>query len=178
MRAKQGMVFVGLSLTLGAAALCGAQEAAIAQTCNYFAGTAVTGQSINVDLCSISPVSARRVDFVYYLGGDRVVGRADCDRGTWVSLPERQVNRPRSRATQRMLEVVCSYRLAEVGGTSRAGAAIVFDPPSNVRVAPNGAILCAVRARRTINIYGAVGPWYYTDVCGEMGVIHGSQIRF
>ncbi|WP_071839444.1 MULTISPECIES: hypothetical protein [Microcystis] len=31
---------------------------------------------------------------------------------------------------------------------------------------------------RTINIYGSVGSWYYTDVCGEMGVIHSSQIKF
>ncbi|GBF52650.1 hypothetical protein N0824_00499 [Microcystis sp. 0824] len=31
---------------------------------------------------------------------------------------------------------------------------------------------------RTINIYGSVGPWYDGDVCGEMGVIHSSQIKF
>ncbi|MCA2721917.1 MAG: hypothetical protein IM333_16560 [Microcystis sp. M048S1] len=31
---------------------------------------------------------------------------------------------------------------------------------------------------RTINIYGSVGPWYDTDVWGEMGVIHSSQIKF
>ena len=41
---------------------------AIAQTCNYYAGQAVDGQSINVDLCSISRASYRSADFVYHLG--------------------------------------------------------------------------------------------------------------
>ena len=31
---------------------------------------------------------------------------------------------------------------------------------------------------RTINIYGSVGSWYDTNVYGEMGVIHSSQIKF
>jgi hypothetical protein len=54
----------------------------------------------------------------------------------------------------------------------------VFSPPSNVRTSPNGNIICSVRERRTINIYDSVGSWYYTNVCGEMGVIHSSQIKF
>lgn len=62
--------------------------------------------------------------------------------------------------------------------TSSAGSAIVFDPPSNVRNAPNGGILCSVRERTTINIYEKVGDWYNTDVCGQMGVIHSSQVKF
>jgi hypothetical protein len=62
--------------------------------------------------------------------------------------------------------------------TSSAGSAIVFDPPSNVRSAPNGGILCLVRERTTINIYGKVGDWYNTDACGQMGVIHSSQVKF
>ena len=61
---------------------------------------------------------------------------------------------------------------------SKTGVAIVFDPPSNVRKSPNGEILCSVRERTTINIYGSTGAWYYTDICGKTGVIHSSQITF
>ena len=169
---------VGISCTLVASTFFLQQESTSAQTCNYFAGTAVTGQSVNVDLCSITPASSRSVDFIYYLGDERVVSQANCAQGTWISFPERQINRPQSRATQRMLEVVCSYRFYSPRSTSRVGTAIVFDPPSNVRVSPNGDILCSVRGRSTINIYGSVGSWYYTDVCGSIGVIHSSQVRF
>lgn len=56
--------------------------------------------------------------------------------------------------------------------------AYVIDPPSNVRVVPNGAIICSVKERRRINTYGFQGDWFYTDACGKMGVIHVSQIKF
>lgn len=66
--------------------------------------------------------------------------------------------------------------------TSSSGAAIVFAPPSNVRVSPGGAILCSVRQKKTINIYGTIkhtdGVWVYTDVCGTTGVIHSGQLRY
>jgi hypothetical protein len=62
--------------------------------------------------------------------------------------------------------------------TSPTGAAIVFAPPSNVRATPNGAIICSVRSVTTIDIYGSINGWYKTDVCGSMGYIHHSQIRF
>jgi hypothetical protein len=61
---------------------------------------------------------------------------------------------------------------------TNAGTAIVFNPPSNVRVIPNGAIVCSVRTAGSINIYNSVNGWYQTDVCGSMGYIHQSQIRF
>jgi hypothetical protein len=35
-------------------------------------------------------------------------------------------------------------------------AALVFDPPSNIRSSPNEAILCAVRSRVYVNVYGKV----------------------
>jgi len=63
-------------------------------------------------------------------------------------------------------------------------SARVFDPPTNVRFSPNGAVQCVIRSRRAINIYGSTGVrdnngvWYYTDACGRAGVIHSSQIRF
>jgi TIR domain-containing protein/PASTA domain-containing protein len=65
--------------------------------------------------------------------------------------------------------------------TSKFGVAIVFDPPSNIREAPNDRsdILCSVRQKVTINILAAVGTWYTTDVCpGKIGYIHRSQLKF
>lgn len=56
--------------------------------------------------------------------------------------------------------------------------AVVFEPPSNVRVTPNGQILCSVKSVTSINTYGSRNGWYLTDVCGRNGYIHHSQIRF
>ena len=61
---------------------------------------------------------------------------------------------------------------------TRAGVALVFDPPSNVRAFPNGQIICAVREKMMINLYERQGLWYQTDVCGRMGWIHVSQLKF
>lgn len=55
--------------------------------------------------------------------------------------------------------------------------AVVFDPPSNVRMSPNGRIICSVNRVIPINIYGSENGWYVTDACGQMGYIHRSQIR-
>lgn len=67
--------------------------------------------------------------------------------------------------------------------TSRT--ATIIDPPSNIRAAPNGTVICIARTRGTVvNILGSTGvsdnngTWYYTDYCGRQGVIHSSQIRF
>lgn len=147
-------------------------------SCSYSAGTAVGGQAINVDLCSIKVNSPQSVAFVYYLNNERVESEANCSNATWITFPERQVNRPQSAATKNMLDAVCSRQTSTGGITSKAGAAIVFDPPSNVRTSPNGAILCAVQKKTTINILGSEGAWYKTDVCGSMGFIHGDQLKF
>ena len=62
--------------------------------------------------------------------------------------------------------------------------ATIIDPPTNIRLSPNGTILCVVRQRTSVNILGSTGvtdnngTWYYTDACGRQGVIHSSQIRF
>lgn len=150
-----------------------------AQAGNFYAGTASNGQPVNLDMGSIRSVSASSVDFVYYLGGARVAAQANCRGGYWISFPERQLNRPQSAATQRMLNKVCSY----LGSTSSpvrssAGAALVYDPPSNIRSSPNGAIICSVRSRAYINVYGRTGDWYSTDFCGVNGYIHQNQLRF
>jgi hypothetical protein len=173
----QKLSAIGLTTLAFFPSLClTASQSVQAQTCNYYAGRASGGQSVNVDLCSISKASYRSIDFVYYLGNERIQSQANCEAGTWTTFPERTVNRPQSQATQNMLKVVCSYRAYST--TSDVGTATVFAPPSNVRLAPNGKILCSVKRVTTINIYGATGEWYYTDACGEMGLIHTSQIRF
>jgi len=62
--------------------------------------------------------------------------------------------------------------------------ATIIDPPTNIRLSPNGSILCVIRQRTSVNILGSTGvtdnngTWYYTDACGREGVIHSSQIRF
>ncbi|HIK36758.1 MAG: SH3 domain-containing protein [Geminocystis sp.] len=58
-----------------------------------------------------------------------------------------------------------------------ADTAFVMDPPSNVRVVPNGRILCVIPSRVNINVYGYDRGWYLTDACGTMGYIHESQVR-
>jgi hypothetical protein len=143
----------------------------------YNAGRSSTGQTINVDLGSISRASYRSVNFVYYQGEDRIESQANCETGTWTTFPEREVHRPQSQATQNMLNVVCRNARAS-NPASNATTAVVFDPPSNVRTEPGGDILCSVRSQTAINIYGSTGSWYYTDACGRMGVINSSQIRF
>ena len=58
--------------------------------------------------------------------------------------------------------------------------AVVFKPPSNVKVAPTFStnnILCSVRSRSIINIYESTGEWFKTNVCGQIGYIHRSQIK-
>lgn len=172
------------TLSLLAIALAAGPLPLRAQGNRYFAGYAVGGQAVTVDLASIRPVSGDVTAFVYYLGRERVAAQAHCAQGYWVSFPERQRNVPQSQATRNMLTTVCRQRsLADErsvpsDGVSANGVGLVFDPPSNVRVSPNGAILCSVRSRRSINLLGRQGAWYITDVCGERGYIHQGQIRF
>jgi hypothetical protein len=144
-----------------------------------FAAVTVGGQPVNVDLNSIRQVSANSLDFTYYLGSAPIYAQANCPGGYWVTFPERQTNRPQSAATQRMLSKVCSFLSTGASiQTAAPGVALVFDPPSNVRGTPNGNILCSVRTRQAINIYGREGQWYVTDYCGRRGYIHEGQIRF
>jgi hypothetical protein len=168
---------LGLCVLIGALFPWSKHEVS-AQLCNYFAGTAVAGQNVNVDICSISRASYQSVDFVYYLGKEKVISQANCNNGTWIAFSTRQVNRPQSQATQNMLNVVCNYRSSRFNSIVDSGKAFLFDPPSNVRTSPNGNILCSVKTSTTINVYGSVNSWYYTDVCGRIGLIHSSQIQF
>jgi Bacterial SH3 domain len=54
--------------------------------------------------------------------------------------------------------------------------AYVFAPPSNVRNAPDGEIICTINQKISVNVYQREGQWYYTDLCGG-GYIHQSQIQ-
>jgi serine/threonine protein kinase, bacterial len=56
--------------------------------------------------------------------------------------------------------------------------ATVIDPPSNIRVQPNGAILCSIASVQSIRVSSPSGDWYVTDACGSDGYIHRSQLRF
>ncbi|MGV2391194.1 MAG UNVERIFIED_CONTAM: hypothetical protein LVR29_32825 [Microcystis novacekii LVE1205-3] len=62
---KKIILISSLSLTMVVGTSWVKPNIVLAQTCNYFAGTAVTGKSVNIDLCSIVPASSRSVDFVY-----------------------------------------------------------------------------------------------------------------
>ena len=61
----------------------------------------------------------------------------------------------------------------------------VMDPPSNIRIEPNGAIICqatsssVITVRREPERASNGGLWYATNFCGqnEWGFIHQSQIR-
>ncbi len=81
----------------------------LAQGCNVYFGRAVTGASIYLDTCTARRVSDENVRFVYYLGNERVESQANCLDNTWTTYPERATHRPRSAATQKMLDTVCSY---------------------------------------------------------------------
>lgn len=147
-------------------------------------GIASGGQSVRLDLGSITPAggsSLRR--FRYQLGRESINATADCAAGTWTTEPEGETHSPRSPATARMLERICGVAAAAPAPAlaptvSRSGAALVFDPPSNIRSSPNGSILCSVTSRGTIAIQGQAGDWYLTDACGSTGYIHKGQIRF
>ncbi len=150
-----------------------------AQGVPYFAGQTAAGQDVTIDLGSINRASARSVDFVYYLGSDRVYSQANCETGTWTTFSDGTVHSPQSAATVEIMRVVCS------GSTDQSARQVasqnltwlVFAPPSNVRSTPNGDIQCVVSTVRSIKVYGFSGDWGITDFCGKTGYIHRSQVQ-
>jgi serine/threonine protein kinase len=66
----------------------------------------------------------------------------------------------------------------KVSSTASGQLATVIDPPSNIRVQPNGAILCSISSVQSIRVSSSSGDWYLTDACGSDGYIHRSQLRF
>jgi serine/threonine protein kinase, bacterial len=158
------------------------QKNNIKPACNYYAGEAVTGQVVNLDLCSITTSNSDQVGFVYYLGDRRMGSAANCANNTWTTFADQQVHRPLSPATQRMLENVCSRRQASnpksSSSNSEVAKATIFAPPTNVRESPDGKILCVINRKVTINTYGVNDSWYRTNICGVMGVVQAEQLRF
>ena len=146
----------------------------------YDAGLAVGGQRILLDLSSLRKTDEDgQTRFRYMLGNQSIDALADCKHQSWTTYPEAQSHSPQSAATVRMLERVCNQSLSLTLPTrSTSGTGIVFDPPSNIRATPNGAILCSVTSRGTIPIQGRDGDWYRTDFCGTPGFIHRGQLRF
>jgi hypothetical protein len=99
----------GVCVLISVLSLSNKQEA-VAQSCNYFAGTAVEGQKVNLNTCSIEKVSYASIDFTYYLGNKKFRSQANCNNGTWTTFSNGRVHRPQSQATQNMLNVVCNSR--------------------------------------------------------------------
>jgi hypothetical protein len=148
-----------------------------------YQGKASTGEGVTVNLDSVAvvPRSLSREHspsyfFRYKIGRDDVFAFTACN-GEYSTSTDgdtfKNVVKPSSDATRNMLDRVCNYRVK----TAR-----VFSPPSNVRMEPDGAILCTLPQKTTITTYGQYnyghdGDWLYTNACGKFGVIHASQIR-
>jgi hypothetical protein len=68
------------------------------------------------------------------------------------------------------------------GGISSYEYAVVFDPPTNIRVGPatSSDLLCSVTAKTSIRILGTEGNWYRTDACGpgKTGYVYRNQVKF
>jgi len=137
-------------------------------------GASSSGAAIRLLLKSIRHGEGGRSAFTYQLGNATIEAIANCADRSWISYPEHRINRPQSPATEQMLIRVCE-------GSDRntlPGIAIVHDPPSNVRVTPNGAFLCTIVAKRTIRVGQPRADWYPTAACGRAGFIHSSQLQF
>ena len=165
-----------------------APQAAPAASDTVELGASVTGVPIRLLMQSINTRDRQFRDFQYQLGSSTVAAMANCTDQSWTSYPERQLNRPQSPATERMLSLVCGNTpianqpapAAPAASPDLAypGVAIVFDPPSNVRSSPGGTFLCTVNDKRTIRVGQTQGEWYPTSACGAKGFIHRSQVRF
>ncbi len=139
-------------------------------------GKASGGQTIRLDTASIQrngQSASWWSGFTYYLGRERVVASAHCGRGLWTV--DGKEYKPQSPATRNMLSIVCSAR--QTRDSEDMGHVLVFDPPSNVRSTPGGAVKCAIAEMTVIQIYAEpTNDWYSTQACGG-GWIHRSQIR-
>jgi serine/threonine protein kinase, bacterial len=141
------------------------QKSNIKSSCNYYAGEAVTGQAVSLDLCSITTNNSDQVGFVYYLGDRRMGSAANCSNGTWTTFSDQQVHRPLSPATQNMLNNVCSRQKSDnlksnvsnspVVKAISAATCKITDPtgtPLNIRERPNSEIIGTINNGRNISI--------------------------
>jgi hypothetical protein len=144
-----------------------------------YQGKAATGESVTVNLDSVQ-VAQRSLGlkqppayfFTYQIGRDRIQAFTACNGQYFTSTDRgdtyKNLVKPSSNATWKMLDRVCSYRVQR---------AQVFAPPSHVRMGPAGNVICTLRNTARITTYGQAGEWFYTDACGKLGMIHVSQIR-
>jgi hypothetical protein len=100
--------------------------------------------------------------------------RLNCRRGLWLSLPDRRMGRPDSPALETLFDRICA-RLNDLPpheDSARRGEGFVYDPPVNVRIRPNEAILCEVRQRREVHTLtdDTARLWLRTDACGKLPV--------
>lgn len=71
-------------------------------------GLSVSGLPIRLHMRSIKNWDPPYRRFSYQLGNSQVLAMADCHDWSWTSYPERQINRPQSEATERMMRLVCN----------------------------------------------------------------------
>jgi hypothetical protein len=106
--AQKFTAIVGTCVVLGAIPF-GGNQTAVAQKCNYYAGRAVEGQKVVVDLCSFSRNDDMEgTEFTYYLGRKKISAIANCTKGGWYA-DDNVLHRPKSKATRHMLDLVCDY---------------------------------------------------------------------
>ena len=148
-----------------------------------YQGKASTGEGVtlNLDSVIVARRSLGRVQppsyfFRYKIGRDHVFAFTNCE-GKYSTSTDgntfKNLVKPNSTATRNMLDLVCSYRIKAIN---------ILSPPSNVRIGPNDRILCTLSRQTTITTYGQYNygsgdDWFYTDICGKLGLIHSSQIR-
>jgi serine/threonine protein kinase, bacterial len=137
-------------------------------------GASANGSQIRLLLNSLRSDEGIKRTFSYQLGNVMINATANCSDRSWITYPEKKLNRPQSPATEQMLSRVC----VGATGLEPASLAVVHDPPSNVRVTPAGALLCKIHSRKTITVGQPSGDWYSTSACGPIGFIHRGQIQF
>lgn len=141
-------------------------------------GKASTGElvllsldSIQVTMRSLGQAKPPSYFFRYKIGDDLVYGVTACDGAFSTSEDGDRYGdsiRPQSEAIRNMLDRLCGYHVR---------SAQVISPPSNVRMGPQGEVICTIPEARQITTYGQDGEWFYTDACEKLGMIHKSQIR-
>jgi hypothetical protein len=140
-------------------------------------GTASTGQTVSLDTNSIPFDDGAYANATYYLGEEKLAASIHCGQSYWTVKGDSTRYTPQSKATQNLVTIACQIRqLKEKAGR---GYFVVFDPPSNVRLSPNGSVKCVIEKMEIITIsveLGLVGGWYQTEACGG-GWISESQVR-
>lgn len=150
----------------------------LAQSCNAFIGTTLGGNDINLDRCSISRSSSENVYFSYSVktltvGNKKLSAQANCSNNTWSIFPENKFDKPNNPIALKILKLVCDPKEIsprKVISTVNQNVVVVKTSPSDP------ATVCVAVNVKSINIYRLVNSWYYTDVCGRIGVVHRSQL--